>query len=171
MPAGIVSEPDALTAALTETGPDLLAYFLRRVGQDDAADLMGETMVTAWRRVADLPGEAEPARMWLFGIARRVLRNHTRGQRRHWALADRIREELHSDAAPPADHGVEVRDAIARLPPDLAEIVRLVHWERFTLIEASTILRIPASTARGRYQRARQQLRDMLDLAHPDTPD
>ena len=62
-----------LTAALTEASPDLLAYLQRRVGVDDAPDLLGETMVVAWRRASDLPGDPERARMWLFGIARKTL--------------------------------------------------------------------------------------------------
>ena len=34
-----------LTAALESSAPDLLAYLQRRVGLDDAPDLLGETMV------------------------------------------------------------------------------------------------------------------------------
>ncbi|MGB4779584.1 RNA polymerase sigma factor [Microbacterium sp.] len=60
----------ALTAALTAASPDILAYLQRRVGLDDAPDLLGETMVVAWRRAGDLPDDPERARMWLFGIAR-----------------------------------------------------------------------------------------------------
>ncbi len=164
-----MNAPDRLTAALNASGSDLLAYFLRRVERDDAADLLGETMVTAWRRVADLPVEAESARMWLFGVARGVLRNYARGKRRQWALADRLRDRLHREALPPADQGVDVRDAIERLPSDLTEIIRLVHWEQLSLVECSTLLGIPASTARGRYQRARQQLRVLLDPQTPGT--
>ncbi len=160
-----MSEATRLTAALTDASAALLAYLARRVGPDDAADLLGETMVVAWRRVADLPQEPERARMWLFGIARGTLRNHARGERRRWALADRIRGSVSVDAAsPPADDGAEVRDAIERLDPDLAELVRLVHWDRFSLAEAAEILGIPASTARGRYQRAREELRAALGV-------
>ena len=162
-----MNEPDRLTAALTESGRDLLAYFLRRVEKDDAADLLGETMVTAWRRVGDLPVETEPARMWLFGVARGVLRNYARGKRRQRVLAHRLRDRLHQEVVPPADQGVDVRDAIERLSPELAEIVQLVHWERLTLVECSALLGIPASTARGRYQRAREQLRVLL---YPQAP-
>lgn len=64
--------------------------------------------------------------------------------------------------APAADEGAEVRDAIARLDPDLAEIVQLVHWERLSLAEAAEVVGIPASTARGRYQRAKERLRSAL---------
>lgn len=149
-----------LTEALGAASPDLLAYLQRRVGFDDAPDLLGETMVVAWRRVSDLPVEPEQARMWLFGIARGTLLNHARGERRRWALADRIRGHVGADAAAPAaDEGAEVRDALARLDPDLAELLRLVHWERLSLAEAAELLGIPASTARGRYARAKEELR------------
>ncbi|MBD3941558.1 RNA polymerase sigma factor [Microbacterium sp. NEAU-LLC] len=162
-----MSRDDArLTAALGEASTDLLAYLQRRVGLDDAPDLLGETMVVAWRRVRELPGDPERARMWLFGIARGTVLNHARGERRRWALADRIRLHFGKDAASPAaDEGAEVRDAIARLEPDLAELVRLVHWERFTVAEAAEVLGIPASTARGRYAKAKEALRAALGAA------
>jgi RNA polymerase sigma-70 factor (ECF subfamily) len=157
-----------LTAALEASSADILSYLERRVGADDAPDLLGETMVVAWRRSPELPEDAERARMWLFGVARGALLNHARGSRRRWALADRIRLQLRENAAaPPSDAGAEVRDAIARLDPDLAEIVRLVHWEGFTLVEVGEVIGIPASTARGRYQKAKSELRAALSIEAP----
>ncbi len=154
-----------LTAALGEASADLLAYLQRRVGLDDAPDLLGETMVVAWRRVRELPVEPERARMWLFGIARGTVLNHARGERRRWALADRIRlDASQRTASPAADEGADVRDAIARLEPDLAELVRLVHWERFTIAEAAEVLGVAASTARGRYAKAKDALRAALGV-------
>src|SRR6478609_6644829 len=67
-------------------------------------------------------------------------------------------------ASPTADEGADVRDAIARLDPDLAELVRLVHWERLTLVQAAELLGIPDSTARGRYARAKEELRVALGI-------
>ena len=158
----------ALTSAFDASASDLLSYLSRRVGADDAPDLLGETMVVAWRRVRDLPDDPERARMWLFGIARGTLQNHARGQRRRWALADRIRLQIRDDAtAPPPDEGSEVRDAIDRLDPDLAELVRLVHWDGFSITDAAELLDIPASTARGRYQRAKEHLRAALSIEVP----
>jgi len=164
----VTSRDEPLTRALESSASDLLAYLERRVGADDAPDLLGETMVVAWRRVKELPSDDERARMWLFGIARGTLLNHSRGQRRRWALADRIRLQVRESAtAPPADEGAEVRDAIDRLEPDLAELVRLVHWERLSVADAADLLGIPASTARGRYQRAKAQLRAALRQEAP----
>ncbi|NYF09582.1 RNA polymerase sigma-70 factor (ECF subfamily) [Leifsonia sp. AK011] len=154
-----------ITTALRETAPDLLAYLQRRAGLDDAPDLLGETMVVAWRRVGDLPDDTEQARMWLFGIARNTLFNHARGERRRWALADRIRGNSATDAvAPPADDGAEIRDAIARLDVDHRELVQLVHWERMTIAQAAGLLGISESTARTRYARAKEQLRAALGV-------
>jgi len=162
----VSGDGERLTGVLETASPGLLAYLQRRVGLDDAPDLLGETMVVAWRRVGDLPRDCERARMWLFGIARTTVLNHARGERRRWALADRIRQEKGADAASPAaDDGAEVRDAISRLDPDLAELVRLVHWERFSIAEAAQVLGVPASTARGRYTKAKEALRAALGAA------
>jgi RNA polymerase sigma-70 factor (ECF subfamily) len=155
-----------ITSALSESAPDLLAYLQRRVGPDEAPDLLGETMVVAWRRVDDLPNDHEQARMWLFGIARNTLLNHARGQRRRWALADRIRGHSAPEAvASAADEGADVRDAIARLDLDLAELVQLIHWERMTIAQAAGLLGISDSTARSRYARAKEQLRAALKVS------
>jgi DNA-directed RNA polymerase specialized sigma24 family protein len=62
-------------------GP-ILGYVLRRTDNpDDAADVIGEVFLTAWRRLDDMPGD-DQARLWLYGVARRVLANHHRGERR-----------------------------------------------------------------------------------------
>lgn len=153
-----------VTSALASAWDDLLAYLRRRVDAEDAADLLAETMVTAWRRRTDLPAGDEEARMWLFGIARNTLLHHHRGEVRRWRLADRFRTLIASEppVAPAPDAGAEVRDAIDRLPADLAELVRLVHWDGFSLVEAAQLTGIPASTARGRYQRAKEVLREAL---------
>lgn len=164
----MTKDDDALTSALEAAASDLLNYLQRRVGADDAPDLLGETMIVAWRRVRELPREPERARMWLFGIARGTLQNHARGERRRWALADRIRVQAgESISAPPSDAGAEVRDAVDRLDPDLAEIVRLVHWDGFPLADAAELLGVPASTVRGRYQRAKSDLRAALSMEAP----
>ncbi|WP_372466908.1 RNA polymerase sigma factor [Microbacterium maritypicum] len=161
-------EDALLLAAFEASASDLLAYLSRRVGPDDAADLLSETMVVAWRRVRRLPDDPERARMWLFGVARGTLLNHSRGERRRWALADRIRSHVSQElSTAPADAGAEVRDAISRLDPDLAELVRLVHWDGFSLTDAAELLGVPASTVRGRYQRAKVELRAALSVEAP----
>lgn len=155
-----------LTASLEREGADLLRYFRRRVPAEDAADLLAETGMSAWRRVSDLPADDEGARRWLFTIAHNTFLNHQRGQRRRLALADRLRDVVvrADEVGSPADDGVEVRDAIARLPSHLAEIVRLVHWDGLTIVEVAEVIGMSPSTTRARYQHARAELRETLTV-------
>ncbi|GAA1168813.1 RNA polymerase sigma factor [Nesterenkonia sandarakina] len=158
------SRESPVETALRANSIDLLHYFERRTDRDAAADLMAETMLTAWQREKDHPEGTESSRMWLFGIARNVLKNSERGARRRHRLASKLRKLLHPDeASHSADDGVEVRDAIEQLDPALAELVRLIHWEGFSINDAGQILGLPSSTARGSYQRAKQQLREALE--------
>ena len=143
---------------------DLLSYFGRRVlVAADATDLLSETFVVAWRRRNQLPADPEQTRMWLFGAARRVLANAARAAVRHSNLADRLREHLETL---PTEHidaeNIDIRAALDAIPDDQSELVRLVLWDGFPLPEAATILGISESTARGRYQRARTRLRELL---------
>lgn len=143
----------------------LLAYFERRVEpREDAADLLAETMLQAWRRERSLPEDTVEARMWLFGIARNVLANHRRGQTRRTALMDKLRRHLRDPVAPSEEEAIAVRDAVARLDPKQGELIRLVHWDGFSLAEAASILAVNPSTARGRYATGKAELRSTLGV-------
>lgn len=157
----------SLPEQLRVSSDALLAYFERRiVARQDAADLLAETMLHAWRRCDDAPDDAVEARMWLFGIARNVLTNYARGRRRRRALADRLRLLLaRQDDAPGTAEALAVRDAVNRLGPEQAELVRLIHWDGFTVTEAATVLGLNPSTARGRYAAAKERLRALIGEA------
>jgi len=159
---------ERVTRALAAAAPDLLGYFERRVTPSDAPDLVAEVMLAAWRRAAHLPDDPERARMWLFVTAHHVLSNAQRGERRRWRLANRLRMVVEPVEVPDPGEGAEVREAIDALSPDLAELVRLVHWDGLTLVEAAEVVGIPASTARGRYQRAKADLRAALAVPVSD---
>lgn len=170
MTAGRDRAEAVLADVLTTAAPDLLRYLEARLGSDDAPDALSEVLLTAWRRVADLPTSGDEARAWLFGVARNTVLNSRRGRARRTGLVARLRGHAAREDAPAADRGVEVRDAIDRLDPDLAELVRLLHWDGLTLAEAARVLGQPATTVASRYRRARAELRAALtgpDLAGP----
>ncbi|WP_104106210.1 RNA polymerase sigma factor [Nocardioides sp. 616] len=158
----------AARAALRDASRDLLAYFVRRVtSPEDAADLLGETMLTAWRRIDKLPETPERQRMWLFVIAAHTLSNHRRTARRRLELTERLRTLLGAaanpaDIPPDTEGSYAVRDAVLRLPQPQRELVMLVHWDGFTIVEAAELLGLNASTARSRYAAARAALREAL---------
>jgi len=150
-----------------QASADLLSYLARRSSSpEDAADMLAEVFLVAWRRIKQIPAEDSAARMWMFVVARNVHANWRRGIRRRSALADELRSAIatgsFAGAYPVGTADGDVRDAVAALPPNQRELVMLVHWEGFTVVEAAQILRLRESTARGRYQRAKTQLRARL---------
>jgi RNA polymerase sigma-70 factor (ECF subfamily) len=151
----------------------ILAYAVRRVEQpEDAADVVAETFLVAWRRRHEMPAGAE-ARLWLYGVARRVLANHHRAGLRRKKLGERLRQEISATVV--ADPGSDVpsrlavRAALARLGALDREVLMLTVWEGLEPREAATVLRISPAAVRTRLSRARARLRGIVgnDLAPP----
>jgi RNA polymerase sigma-70 factor (ECF subfamily) len=148
-----------------DLAPDLLAYFVRRVDtREDAADLLSETLTVLVRRARDIPADDVEARLWTYGVARKVLGTHRRTLRRRGALLERLRGELHvaSTSAPPSEAADLINAALQDLDPIDQEIIRLVHWDGFTQAEVARVLERPEGTVRSRYARARARLKDAI---------
>ena len=136
----------------------------------DAADVLSETFIVAWNKFGKAPSDETAGRMWLFTIARNLLLNARRTTRRRLAATDRLRWELEqSPAAPGVFEALAVRDAVQQLPVDLRELVELVHWDGFSLVEAAQVIGIAASTARSRYASAKGRLRTALVFQHEES--
>lgn len=147
-----------------------MRYLQRRLTNGaDAAEAFGELMLTAWRLRRKVPAEPTEARMWLFGIARNVVRDARRSLARRSAAVHRLVEGMQSQDAVWDDSSADLRDAISRLPDDDAELIRLVYWEGFVSHEAAAVLGINPSTARSRLSRARETLREGLEPASRST--
>ncbi|GAB3552252.1 sigma-70 family RNA polymerase sigma factor [Arthrobacter tumbae] len=140
----------------------LLNYFLRRTAAaEDAADLLGETLLIVWRRESSIPGDENQSRMWLFGIARKVLSGQRRSTNRRSALTNRLITELTAnDRTVTDDVGEGVREVIGLLDEKDQEIIRLVYWDGFTLTEVAQLLHSRPATIRSRHARARTKLRN-----------
>lgn len=143
----------------------LLGYALRRVDRpEDAADVLGDTFLVAWRRLDDVPAGAE-AKLWLYGVARRTLANHRRAEGRRTALGGRLRQELTVHVPDPSHAVVErrtVADALDRLAERDREVLQLAAWEGLEPREIAAVLGISAVAVRSRLSRSRARLRTML---------
>jgi RNA polymerase sigma-70 factor (ECF subfamily) len=136
-------------------GP-LLGYLSRRAPEADAADLLAEVYLVAWRRRTELPAGNEQ-RLWLFGVARRLLAEH------HRIAVRRFRAEEEADTARPDDSTDDHRDAAVLAALDSLseldrELVTLTTWEGLSPAEAARVVGITAGTARVRLHRARVRL-------------
>ena len=146
-----------------ENARGVLGYALRRsTDPDDAADVMAETFLIAWRRLAEVPPDGE-ARLWLYGTARHVLANQDRGARRRDRLTERLRGELCRELpiAQPREESAFLQ-ALAGLREADRELLMLIGWEELTPTEAAEVLGISPFAARTRLHRARRRLRGRL---------
>lgn len=144
----------------------LLGYAMRRVNSDDAADVVAETFLVAWRRFGEVPA-GEAARLWLYGTARRIAANQQRGKRRRERLAQRIQADVAHEGEPgrvDASLGAAAA-AFARLRPDDRELLALVAWEGLDAREVAQVYSCSRNAARIRIHRARRRF--ARELARP----
>lgn len=149
---------------------DLLAYAERRVvNVADAADALGDALEIIWKRASKVPSDAIAARMYMFVVMRNVLLNQNRALKNRSAATQRLalmlsqQGQLSKTSALRSDLVIDVARAIDLLPEGQAELIRLLHWDGFSIADAAKIMGINASTARGRYATARSVLRAALE--------
>jgi RNA polymerase sigma-70 factor, ECF subfamily len=155
----------------------IVAFAVRRTAQPaDAADVVAETFLVAWRRLDDVP-QGDTGRLWLYGVARGVMANQRRGIRRRARLGARLAGAVAAhlvvhDHAEVTGTVAVVREALATLPAADREVLQLVAWEGLTAAQIGQLLGIPAATVRSRLHRARGRLRAAVrELAtHGDHP-
>lgn len=166
----MISPEERFAALFNRTHRPLLAYAVRRVTNPaDAADIVAETFLVAWRRLDEVPPD-EQARPWLFGVARRVLANYYRGEHRRLALGERLRMSLHEVVPAPEARGTVVELAMERLSVDDRELLRLVAWEALAREEIAMVLQISRATVRVRLHRARRRLLAELQTVESEVP-
>ena len=118
--------------------------------------------MTAHDRLATFQGRSS-LRTWIYGIARRVARNHRPEARTELIdpqLLDEFTGSLDSDF-----EMLEQRDAarilhalLAQIPPERSEILILVELEQMTVAEASEVLGENPNTLQSRLRLAREDL-------------
>jgi RNA polymerase sigma-70 factor (ECF subfamily) len=149
-----------------EQGRAILGYALRRVDEpEDAADVVAETFLVAWRRLGEVPVD-DGARLWLYGVARNVIANLNRAERRRTRLGERLAESLRTELATrraPSGEAAEALRAMAGLGDDDRELLLLVSWEGLAPGQAAKVLGTSALAARSRLHRARRRLRGLLE--------
>ena len=149
-----------------EQGRAILAYALRRTGNsEDAADVLAETFLVAWRRLGEVPID-DGARLWLYAVARGAIANMHRAERRRTRLGERLAESLRAELATrsaPAGEAAEALRAMGALREEDRELLLLVSWEGLSPSQAGKVLGLSSLAARSRLHRARRRLRARLE--------
>jgi RNA polymerase sigma-70 factor (ECF subfamily) len=134
-------------------------YLARRTDAATADDVLADTLVVLWRRYDDLPAEVLP---FAYGVARLCLANAERGARRQRRVVGRIATLDPPREAPEPIGDEGLAEALAAIPADDAELLRLWAWEQLTPGEIATALDISPNAASIRLHRARKKLRAEL---------
>ena len=138
----------------------VLAYATRHVGPDDAQEVVSETFLVAWRRLADVPGHSLP---WLLVVARNTVANHRRSSYRGAVLQGELARLQHA-AAPGAGADVTATERalalsrLAALAPREREALLLVSWDGLDPAEAAEVAGCTVAAFHVRLHRARQRL-------------
>ncbi len=171
--AASVSAPRLIGEVFDRHSAEVLRYLTRRVGPQDAEDLLSQTFLIALERRGAFQAAAESARPWLYGIASNLLLRRRRDEVRFLRALARL----------PLDHGVTIFEEstaaridakaeagaiagpLAELAPGDRNVLLLLAWAQLSHEEIATALEIPVGTVKSRLHRARRQLRQ--GLPHP----
>jgi RNA polymerase sigma factor (sigma-70 family) len=161
-------DPDAVRAVYRSHGRLVYAVAYRVLGDRGLAEEATQlAFVKAWRGAQSFDERRELG-PWLATIARRVAIDLYRRE------ALRSAEALES--VPADDPGLvttprsaeaiydvwEVREAVAQLPPDEQEVVRLQHLDGFTHAQIADRLGVAVGTVKSRSFRAHKRLAALL---------
>lgn len=140
-------------------------YLARRCDAATADEVLGDVLVVCWRRLDEVPAEPAESIPWAIGVARNLLANAERAQRRRDRLTAKVialdpppLAILDAGSGEPTDDAIAVRDALTRLRRDDAELLRLWAWDELESPQLATVLGISANAAAIRLHRAKKRL-------------
>lgn len=155
--------PDGVRAVYQAYGPLVYAVAFRILGDRSLCEeATQQTFLQAWRAAASFDASRELG-PWLATIARRVAIDLYRREaiRAAGPLESVSPNHPALVAQPTTDTALdawEVRRAVAELPEEQQEVVRLQHFEGFGHDEIAARLRVPVGTVKSRSFRAHRQL-------------
>jgi RNA polymerase sigma-70 factor (ECF subfamily) len=155
----------AFTRVFAYYGPRVKAYLLR-LGLDSAQaeEVAQEVMVAVWRKAPSFDRAQASAATWIFRIARnRRIDLFRRDQRAQLDANDPafhpVAEATPDQAAEAAEREVQVRRAMAELPPDQRDLVRRAFYEDQSHSEIAADTGVPLGTVKSRLRLAFAKLR------------
>lgn len=129
-----------------------------------SADIAADAVQDAWASiVGGLKGLNDPARFpaWSYSVVTRRCRDLQRRAGRAEFVA--LDEEAMSDTPSDAELTLDLRRALAELPPDQSAAIALFYRDGFSIAEIAQALCIPQGTVKTRLFHARRALRRQFE--------
>ncbi len=162
---------DALAELYDRHAPRLLALVTRILGsRDDAEEVVQEALIYAWNHAARYDSNRSSVSTWLVLIARSRAIDRLRSarvvERTHSGF---LHEEGNLHTSPEGarnvfdqQRGRRVREELARLPAEQAEILRMSFFAGLSQSEIAAATGIPLGTVKTRTLLAMKKLRTAL---------
>lgn len=167
--------PEQFTVVFRRHAPYIQRYVTRRLGRDEADDIVAETFLAAFRQRDSYDLTRADARPWLYGIATNIIGRHRLAETRQYravartgadpvteSFTDQVDDRVSASAA-----SRQLAVGLARLSAELRDTLLLVTWGDLSYEEAATALGVPIGTVRSRVSRARGKLRRALGDTNP----
>jgi RNA polymerase sigma-70 factor (ECF subfamily) len=143
----------------------IYTYAWRRLpgGADDVADVVAEVFAVAWRRIEEVPHPPDD-RLWLYGVARRVVQDYRRRAISRSRLESRLKAYASAGQADdaPGDRNLRFRAAVERLRPAHREALQLVALDGLSHAEAAQVLGCSVNAIALRVHKAKARLKAEL---------
>ncbi len=171
--ARILARDGAALAELYDRLAGLLHAMARqRVGPEVADEIVQDTFVRVWRRIATFDPDRGRLDSWVLRIGRnltfdelRKMRSRPRTVPSEWLPRE---AEIDPAAVDPekavigAQMRERVRAACQQLPEDQAQVIELAYFHGLTQSEISASIGIPLGTVKSRTRAGMLRLRDLL---------
>jgi len=158
----------AFAALFSRFAPRLKAYLVR-LGLDHATaeEHAQEVLLIVWHKAAQFDPARATAAAWIFTIARNLRIDAARRAQHVTPAPDPVDEPLPEPSADALlvaeDRSTRVRAALAALPAEQADVIRLAFFDDRPHADIERALGIPLGTVKSRLRLAMSRLRGLLD--------
>jgi RNA polymerase sigma-70 factor, ECF subfamily len=158
----------SFAALFMRFAPRVKAYLLR-LGLDNATaeEQSQEVLLIVWRKAVQFDPARASAAAWIFTIARNLRIDAARRAQRAPPVPDPADDPLPMPAADAIlaaeDRSARVRAALAALPAEQADVIRLAFFDDRAHADIERVLGIPLGTVKSRLRLAMSRLRGLLD--------
>jgi len=133
--------------------------------QNDASDIVHETMMEVWRSAKKFEGRSS-LKSWMFSIARNksIDRNRKGGRLQYTDEVPEVEDTATSaqDVVEISEDAELVRRCVEELPPAHRKIIHLVFFQGLGYQEISELENIPVGTVKTRVLHAKKKLAHIL---------
>jgi len=152
-------DPDAFGDLVDRHSGALHRYVARRLGPDDAEDLVSEVFVTAHRTRDRFDPSRGAVRPWLFGIATNLVHRHRRAEARRLDALARLAGRAPAGPEEPEPRTAAERAALAtalrRMKTEHRDALFLHAVAGLTIEEIGEAMGAPSGTVKAWLHRAR----------------